>query len=227
MTTMVRQYIVLPERALGGAGPSVPWEQREQWWDVSKGLLGVVLGLERLSTLFGLPASRPKFFIWAEALPPEFVAKAEALGFVDGTWVEGDLNGWTPAGEPSVHYIGLKERCDGSGCGERGHSLGFHVRPGEEIYKSAVHEFGHRLQLEEIADWPYDLADGRCSSEVVRFADFVSKQSSGSYVYLNDVHGRGYGSLAEACRLKHGLSPRPTAAELGMGVIQAGVVVPA
>lgn len=205
MTTMYLEYELKAVLASGRGGKLAGFPVPDP---VKERLLPVVKLLDQLSTAFGLsPCSQPVFFSWAEALPPH-IAKGLAADLREyiGRQSPHEVRAWTPRGEPHRPRLALSE-FDGAQQRWAGRSA-------EALLRTACHEFGHRLQLEKLVDWEWDLSGGDCSSEVVKFAEFVSKRYTGM-VNLADNWGRGYRDLARACRVKARLPAELSFAELG------------
>jgi len=201
---MDKSYFVWPlEMVLEEAG-----DRRDE-------VLGVLKMADQLSAHFGMvPASRPIFFSWAEAIPELAAQLSDELNVYTGEKTPRELFGWTPRSAPHQPHIALSEFDDAS--------FRWVIREGEKLLRTAAHEFGHRLQLDpatgpivEGGGWEYDIDDGNCSSAVQKFGEFISKRYSGM-VSLSDNWGRGYRDLAQKCRVKAGLSADPSVAELGM-----------
>jgi hypothetical protein len=217
------KYIQLPLRfMLGSVG-----ERREgddptaiaEWEERSKACWSVMRGLKSLSDKFGLQReSEPAFCLSSDS--PSARA-AERVGGFPLAWKRRDRRlthetyGWTNSLRSHEHHIFLEVR-DGGGAWKA-------LSP-ESLYHSAVHEFGHRLQLEGLVDWSYDAEGGkRCSAEARAFADVVAKRSGGGYIRLHpnlperQAREPDYEPLALQCRRKAGLSDHPSFSELADG----------
>ena len=188
----------------------IEWPEREVVWDFGKAVTNVLEGLSAVSAQFGLSPSRPVFIAFEGHLNPVTVEKLRALErrpdargrslFKRHRVLAGtvDVFGWTPHDAPDRPRLSLTESC-------RCHKWGYHRRSADALYKTAMHEFGHRLQIEGLVDWEFDLQDGDCSSEVQKFAERVSRWSTGGLVNLTDGNwDYVYRRLAERCRQKTG-----------------------
>lgn len=195
----------------------IEWPEWQVPGHFGKAVINVLEGLGAISEKFGLSTSRPVFIAFEHHLNPATAEKLRALEhrpdargrslFKAHRVAAGTVDqfGWTPHDAPERPRIALTESC-------RCHEWGYHLRSAGALYKTALHEFGHRLQLEKVVDWPFDLQDGDCSSEVQKFAERVSRWSTGGSVNLTD--GRfdyTYKHLAERSRAKLG---RPLTARI-------------
>ena len=165
-------------------------------------------GLRRISEMFGLsPPSQPVFVDFWDA---PWVRSVQKENPWPRSWIKSrfdlshDNYGWTRRTDPDKHYILMGER-------SRWDHAKWEPRSREKMYRTAIHEFGHRLQLTGLVDWPFDLQDGVCSTEVRRFAEHVAKRSAGDHVRLwanrRELRNRepDYGDLVSQCRRKQGL----------------------
>lgn len=188
----------------------------DEW---KRGLLDVYVGLEKLSLLFGIRPVRPVWTVHSQQIDVSrwSMVTGEALD-CPKSW---DALAFTPEADPLRPRILISRLC-APDCQH------LHPLDGEKLYEMAVHEFAHSLQVKGLVDWPIDVKyrnGDRCSREVTEFGKVVARRSHGSYVRLhpNMVEARDgepdYGPLAREARKRQGLSPEPTAEELGVRVV--------